>query len=140
MWIIVAPEEAGVQQGGGTHSVRRRNQLLLRWCCYAEENQKGAIQPYRILIRQTSNLLPKLRLLNARDLIYHQSANSTQTIFRSWLDDETKQWRLRWVRGERADRNGFCAIESIILNDYRWTRFTRIVLAPRNRPNLAALH
>jgi hypothetical protein len=89
MWIIVAPEEAGVQQGG-THSVRQRNQLLLRWCCYAEENQKGAIEPYRILIRQTSSLLPKLRLLNARDLIRHQSANSTQTIFRSWLDDETK--------------------------------------------------
>jgi len=87
-----------------------------------------------------SNLLPKLRFLNARDLIYHQSANNTQTIFRIGLYDETKQWRLRWVRGERADRNGFCAIESVILNDYRWTRFTRIVLAPGNSPNLAALH
>jgi len=92
------------------------------------------------MIRQTSNLLPKLRLLNARDLIYHQSATSTQTIFHVWLDDETKQWRLSWVRGERADRNGLCAIETIILNDCRWTRFPRIVLAPRNSPNLAALH
>jgi hypothetical protein len=139
MWIIVAPEQARLQHGD-THYKCPRNQLLIRRRRYAQENQNRAIEAHPVLISKVPNLCPDFRLRHSRDLIYHQSASGTETVSRVRLNHEAKQWRLRWVRGERADRNGFCAIESIILNDYRWTRFTGIVVTSRNSPNLAALH
>ena len=107
---------------------------------YAKKNGHGAVTPQHVLIGKTCNLFPKFRLRNRRNLVNHQSTSSTQSIFAIRFDSEAKPWRFHWICSERADRNGFCLIESIILNDYRRTRVAGIVFASRNRPNIAVLH
>ena len=141
MYIIVAPDRVAAQPIRVRASIMTlRKWLLVRGRGDTKKNQHGSIEPHDVGIRKTSNIFPKFRLRNSRNLVNHQSTSSTQSIFVIRFDGEAEQWRFRWIGSERADRNGFCLIESIILNDYRWTRFAGIVFASRHSPNLAALH
>jgi hypothetical protein len=129
-----------VWQDGTDSKCPPRHQLPIRWRRYAEENQNRTIEAHHILISQAPAFFSQLGFEYGRDLIDHQPARGTEPVSDVRFDCQTKQRRFHRVSSERADSNGICVIEPIILNDYRGTRFARIVLTARNRPNLAPSH
>lgn len=103
-------------------------------------DQQGLIEPHQVCVINSTNEMTQFRFGNGRDLVHHQATGRTQAIFRTRNDDEAQQRRIGWIRGEGANGDGVCAVETIILNDDNRTRLTRIILAARNGPDLAPFH
>ena len=106
----------------------------------AQEDQNGTIQPHHILVSKAADARADLCLRNGRDLIHHQSADSAQAVALAWLNRQPKQRSISWVGSECAHRDRIRPVETIVLNNHSGTGLSRVVLAARNSPNLAALH
>ena len=56
------------------------------------------------------------------------------------LDGQAKQGGFGLVAGEGANSDGIRRVEAVILHDNRGARFTGIVFAARDRPDIAPPH
>jgi hypothetical protein len=102
------------------------NQGLLRASrSDAQEHQNRAVEPHHIFVREASHTRPELSLGNGGDLIHHQSADSTQAVRAVGLDRQAKQGSIGRVGRESANRDRICLVESIVLKDHHWARFSR---------------
>ena len=65
----------------------------------------AAIEPYHILIRQTTNRFPSFAFERCSDLIDHQPANRHGSPFSSiWLDVRRNSGASAGFAGKRADQ------------------------------------
>lgn len=69
-----------------------------------------------------------------RDLIHHKSRKSIEAVAFVGRNRNAKQRRFSWIGGNGADRNGFCGIEAIILQNECRSRLARVILATGDRP------
>jgi hypothetical protein len=106
----------------------------------AQKNENRTIQAYEVFVIKTAHSRPNLGPGYGNDLIYHQAAWGTQTVFFVRNDGKPKQWSICRVRGECADCDRSGGIEAVILYDDCGTRFSRILLTAGNRPNFATPH
>jgi hypothetical protein len=106
----------------------------------AQEDQNSTIQSHHILIGKSAKKCAGPCFRNGRDLVHHQSANSVQAVAIAWFDRQAKQRRIGWVGGECAYGDRVCHVETVVLKNYRRTGFPSVVLAARDRPDLATLH
>src|SRR5215213_3833173 len=106
----------------------------------SKEYEHGLIEAQDILVIEAPDVGAELGFWHRGHLVHHEPAGDAQSIALVRFDGKPEQWSFRVVRRERADRDGFCAVKTVILEDNDWPRFARIVLSPRNGPDVAASH
>jgi hypothetical protein len=106
----------------------------------SQKHQNGTAQSHQILISETTQPRPELAPWNGRDFVNHQAARRMQAIVRARRHQQTKQRSIGRIGRERADGDRIRHVKMIILNDHYRSRFARVILAARSRPDLATPH
>ena len=76
---------------------------------------------------------------NGRNLIHHKPRDRGKSVLIAWLDHYSKERRFGLVACKDTDRDGSCCVEAIILDNHRRPRFTGVIFASCDRPNLTSL-
>ena len=94
------------------------------------KSKNGTIQPQHVLISKPSDMRADLSFRNGRDLIHHQSADSSQALAFVWLHWQAEQRSICRVGSESAHRDRIGHVETVLLKNHNRTGFAGVFLAP----------
>lgn len=122
----------------GESRVRRRRASTTTRSREAEEDDDRAIEPHHIFIRQRADPTANSRFWNRRHLIDHQSRRCLKSILLGRIDPQSKKRSVGGIGRQRADRDGFGGVESIVLQHDGRARFSGVGFAG-DGPDVTAL-
>jgi hypothetical protein len=99
-----------------------------------KKNQDRLIDPFHILGVETPDAVSQFIFRHCRDLVDHKSRKSIEAVAFVGRNQNAKQRCFSWIGGNRANRNGFGCIETVILQNDRRSRLARVILAAGDRP------
>ena len=108
------------------------------WAGNTQEHQNSTIQSDNVPVGETADLAAASGPSNGRNLVDHQAAGGPQSVFRTRLDDQVKQWGVGRIGGEGADRDRVGPTEAVILESYDRSGFAYI--APRRQQRSRSHH
>ena len=99
-----------------------------------QKNKDGLIDALYIFDIEMPDAVSEFIFWYCGDLINHESRKSIEAVAFVRRDWNAKQWRLSWISGHDADRDGFGSIKAIILENDRRPRLTGVILCLGDRP------
>jgi hypothetical protein len=117
-------------------TARSRYSLCLldsRRRCQSKEYEHGPIEAQDILVIQPADMRTDFGFRDRCHLVHHQAAWDAQSIALVRLDRKPEPGCVGLVGRERADRDGFSSVETVILKDDDGPCLACIVLAARQR-------
>ena len=106
----------------------------------AEKHYDSTIDANDVLVRKMPDAVLQLPFRDRRNLVNHDVTRGSEAVPLRGHNWKPHQRCIDAVSRQRADRDGGCRIEGVVLENDRWSGFAGVIRPSCNRPEFTALH